>query len=71
MDILHDLEFTVMLLGKLHISSHIVDDPEHYISDEIDCGLRTARYAVWRKQLCQAARQFSDGGKGKYDLPIF
>ena len=40
MDILHDLEFTVMLLGKLHISSHIVDDPEHHISDEIDCGLR-------------------------------
>ena len=40
MDILHDLEFTVMLLGKLHISSHIVDNPEHHISDEIDCGLR-------------------------------
>lgn len=40
MDTLHDLEFTVMLLGKLHISSHIIDDPEHHISDEIDSGLR-------------------------------
>ena len=39
-DTLRELEFTVTLLKKLHISSHIVDDPEHHISDEIDCGLR-------------------------------
>lgn len=40
MDILHDLDFTIMLLRKLHIPSHILEDPENYISSEIDGGLR-------------------------------
>ena len=40
MNIQSSLDFAVMLLNKLHISSHIIDDPERYISSEIDGGLR-------------------------------
>jgi hypothetical protein len=28
------------LLSKLHIASHIIDDPDSFISSEIDKGLR-------------------------------
>ena len=36
-----NLDFVVILLNKLHISSHIVDDPRSHISNEIDGGLRS------------------------------
>lgn len=32
--------FTISLLNKLHISSHIIDNPDTYISSKIDKGLR-------------------------------
>jgi AraC-like DNA-binding protein len=35
-----NIDFTKMLLKKLHISSHIIENPEEYISSEIDKGLR-------------------------------
>ena len=35
-----NIDFTKMLLKKLHISSHIIENPEEYISREIDKGLR-------------------------------
>ena len=40
MDIENSLDFTAMLLKKLHISCHTVDNPAHYISSKIDSGLR-------------------------------
>ena len=36
----HNIQFVSSLLSKLHIASHIVDDPDNFISSEIDKGLR-------------------------------
>ena len=41
MNIQEYLTFTITLLSKLHIKSHLIDNPEEYISSEIDCGLRS------------------------------
>ena len=41
MNIQEYLTFTITLLNKLHIKSHLIDNPEEYISSEIDCGLRS------------------------------
>lgn len=36
----YNYKFVRALLDKLHISSHIIDNPDEYIGSEIDCGLR-------------------------------
>lgn len=41
MNIQEYLTFTIALLKKMHIKSHIIDNPEKSISSEIDCGLRS------------------------------
>ena len=38
-------EFVRALLDKLHISSHIIDNPDEYIGSEIDSGLRAMLFA--------------------------
>lgn len=35
-----NIQFVSSLLSKLHIANHIVDDPDNFISSEIDKGLR-------------------------------
>lgn len=40
MNINQNLYFVITLLDKLHISSHIIDNPNEYISSKIDGGLR-------------------------------
>lgn len=40
MNMEQSLNFVIALLNKLHIASHILDDPEHHMSDQIDGGLR-------------------------------
>lgn len=37
---INELNFTVALLGKLHIPTHTVENPRKYMSAEIDMGLR-------------------------------
>ncbi len=41
MNVQEYLIFSIALLNKLHVNSHIIDDPANYISSEIDCGLRS------------------------------
>lgn len=36
-----NLEFVTVLLNKLHIACHIIDNPDHHLSNEIDGGLRS------------------------------
>lgn len=36
-----NIQFVSSLLSKLHIANHIVDDPDNFISSEIDKGLRS------------------------------
>lgn len=35
-----NFDFVIALLEKLHISSHIIDNPDECIGSEVDCGLR-------------------------------
>ena len=36
----HNIQFVSSLPSKFHIASHIIDDPDNFISSEIDMGLR-------------------------------
>ena len=40
----NELHFTIALLRKLHIPTHIVENPQKYMSAEIDLGLRAALF---------------------------
>ena len=40
----NELSFTVGLLQKLHIPTHIIENPKDYINAEIDLGLRAALF---------------------------
>lgn len=44
MNIEQSLEFVSVLLGKLHVDTHILESPARFIPSEIDCGLRAMLY---------------------------
>lgn len=47
MDINQNFDFAITLLDKLHISSHIIDNPNEYISSKIDGGLRAMLFGEY------------------------
>lgn len=44
MDYNQNIEFVALLLGKLHITSHIISEPQKYIPSKIDRGLRATLF---------------------------
>ncbi len=44
MNIEHNVDFVSTLLSKLHISTHIIESPDSFISSEVDKGLRATLF---------------------------
>lgn len=44
MDIMQNITFVSTLLNKLHISTHILENPDQYMSSKIDGGLRASLF---------------------------